>query len=322
MIVPKKLEEINRLIADGVEENISLDYKAADALQKTDGKKKEIAKDVSAMANSAGGVIIYGVKEFDDTARKHLPEALSPVSRTAFTKEQLEQIINGNISPKIEGLLIHPISIQDSDEAIYVVEIPQSSTAHQNTRDQRYYKRHNFNSEPMLDYEIRDVMNRLVHPKIEMTFKLLHDLDDDYSLIFSPYNAGQVYARYVRYFVDIPKALVKNVANNEKEIVIAGTRYVRIEGNNIHRDNLGIRYDELMGYGPEYGPPRYDPILLGFYGAEKKKQLHYDPNQDSPPIRWAVHADNAGPRTGIIRPSEITVTETWERTKVQIIDNE
>lgn len=66
MIVPKNLEDIRRMIADGVEENISLDYKAAEALQNTDGKKKEIAKDVSAMANAAGGVIIYGIKEFDE----------------------------------------------------------------------------------------------------------------------------------------------------------------------------------------------------------------------------------------------------------------
>jgi predicted HTH transcriptional regulator len=39
-----------------IEENSNLDYKATDSLNKTlDSKKKEIAKDVSAMANSDGG---------------------------------------------------------------------------------------------------------------------------------------------------------------------------------------------------------------------------------------------------------------------------
>jgi predicted HTH transcriptional regulator len=58
--------ELERHIKDGVEENLNLDYKAADALGTSDGKKKEITKDVSAFANSAGGIIIYGIKEYDD----------------------------------------------------------------------------------------------------------------------------------------------------------------------------------------------------------------------------------------------------------------
>ena len=68
--------ELLALIANQVEENIHLDYKGGDSLQKTDGKKKELSKDVSAFANSDGGTIIYGIKEFDDVARRHLPEKI------------------------------------------------------------------------------------------------------------------------------------------------------------------------------------------------------------------------------------------------------
>ena len=56
--------DLDKLIADQVEDNLHLDYKAADALAKTDGKKKEVSKDISALANSDGGIIIYGIKEF------------------------------------------------------------------------------------------------------------------------------------------------------------------------------------------------------------------------------------------------------------------
>ena len=45
---------VQQYIDDGVEESLNLDYKAAGALAKTDGKRKEITKDVSAMANSEG----------------------------------------------------------------------------------------------------------------------------------------------------------------------------------------------------------------------------------------------------------------------------
>ncbi|KXK02152.1 MAG: Divergent AAA domain protein [Acidobacteria bacterium OLB17] len=208
MIVPKTLEEINQMIADGVEENISLDYKAADALQNTDGKKKEIAKDVSAMANSAGGVIIYGVKESDDEKRKHLPETITPIDCRTFSKEQLEQIINGNVSPKIEGLLIHPISTGNEFDVVYVVEVPQGDTAHQNTKDRRYYKRQNFISEPMLDHEIRDVMNRSEHPKIELLFEIVKETYET-NLEVRPFNIGRVYANYINFLLFLPRNLSK-----------------------------------------------------------------------------------------------------------------
>src|SRR6266508_1634840 len=76
------------------EESLTLDYKAAGSLAKTDGKRAEITKDVSAMANSAGGIIMYGVSENQDPAKKHLPEKLDPVDRTQFSKEWLEHVIN------------------------------------------------------------------------------------------------------------------------------------------------------------------------------------------------------------------------------------
>ena len=47
--------ELQRFITDEVEESTALDYKAAEALAK--GKKDEITKDVSAMANADGGLI-------------------------------------------------------------------------------------------------------------------------------------------------------------------------------------------------------------------------------------------------------------------------
>lgn len=131
MLTPKTIEDIKALIAQGAEENLNLDYKGAAALGTSDGIKKEIAKDVSAMANSDGGIIIYGVKESDEEGKKHLPEKVDPVNRIEFTKERLEQIIQSNIHPKIESLKIHPISLDNPEHVIYVVEITQSMTCHQ-----------------------------------------------------------------------------------------------------------------------------------------------------------------------------------------------
>jgi hypothetical protein len=186
--------ELQRHIDDGVEENLSLDYKAGEALGTSDGKKKEITKDVSAMSNSAGGVIIYGMKEYDEEDKKHLPEKFTPIDRTQFSKEWLEQVIN-TIQPKVTGIIIHPVDLNtDPNHVAYVVEIPQSTTAHQ-ARDKRYYKRFNFLSEPMEDYEIRDVMHRATLPDVDVEFSYNEIYPDgafhpDYSLNIVIRNQG------------------------------------------------------------------------------------------------------------------------------------
>lgn len=161
--------ELQRHIDDGVEESLNLEYKAAGAIEKHPDKKEEITKDVSAMANSAGGIIIYGLQEYSAKSKKHLAEKITPIDRTQFSKEWLEQIIN-SIQPKITGIIIHPVNLNTGiNDVAYVVEIPQSTDAHQ-ARDKKYYKRFNFMCEAMEDYEIRDVMNRATLPDVDVEF--------------------------------------------------------------------------------------------------------------------------------------------------------
>ncbi|MCD9015178.1 AlbA family DNA-binding domain-containing protein [Parachryseolinea silvisoli] len=50
-------DDIRSLINNEVEESIHLDFKDAAALDKSDRKKDEISKDISAFANSDGGII-------------------------------------------------------------------------------------------------------------------------------------------------------------------------------------------------------------------------------------------------------------------------
>lgn len=162
--------ELLELITNQLEENLHLDYKGADSLLKNDGKKREISKDVSAFANSDGGTIIYGIREFDDLSKRHLPERIEPIDRTFISKEWIEQVINSNIQPKIAGLLITPIQITSSiNQVVYVVTIPKSNTAHQ-ASDKKYYKRFNFESVAMDDYEVKDIFNRQLKPILKFGF--------------------------------------------------------------------------------------------------------------------------------------------------------
>ena len=163
-------ERIQKLISDRIEEGAQLDYKAAGAIGLSESKKTEITKDISAFANSSGGMVIYGVTEFSEEGKRHLPERIDPIDAREFSREWLDQIV-GQINPRIDGIQIFPVQIGSVEwQRCYVVQIPKSFTAHQ-ARDLRYYRRYNFESVAMADHEIRDVMNRRIHPKLEFKIK-------------------------------------------------------------------------------------------------------------------------------------------------------
>jgi hypothetical protein len=153
--------DLQTLIDNEVQESLMLDYKRSDALSKNDKKKSELSKDISAFANSAGGMLIYGLEE-----NGHVPTAIDMgVNATEITKEWLESVIKTNIRPIVDQILIKQISLPNrSPNAVaYVIEIGQAtSRAPHQASDRRYYKRFNFESTPMEDYEVRDLMRRSI----------------------------------------------------------------------------------------------------------------------------------------------------------------
>lgn len=151
--LPVSITDIDQLVKDEIQEDLHLDYKQSLALDPN--KSKEISKHVSAFANSDGGVLIYGVIE-----QNNLPVKIDGgVDHTKFSRERLEQIISSNITPKIDGVQIIPIPVSATN-SIYVVEIPKSFRAPHQAKDNKYYKRYNFESVAMEDYEINDVRGR------------------------------------------------------------------------------------------------------------------------------------------------------------------
>jgi hypothetical protein len=157
-------------IQNSWKESIDLDFKASNSLQNTDGKKKEISKDVSAFANSAGGTIVYGVLE-DGFVATGLDRGSDP---SEITKEWLENVINSSIQRRINGIRIHQVDLVTTSQGrvAYLVTIPQSTQAPHQALDKRFYKRFNFQSVPMEEYEVRDIAHRAETPDLRMYFKL------------------------------------------------------------------------------------------------------------------------------------------------------
>lgn len=299
---------IQQYIDNEVQESLSLDYKSAGALGKNDRKKLEITKDVSAMANSAGGVIIYGISEFQEIERKHLPEKLDPINQAQFSKEWLEQIIN-SIQPRISGLEIYPIPLNSGENhVVYVVKIPQSSTAHQ-ARDWRYYKRLNFSSKPMENHEIVDVMGRSTFPLVNLEFsfevKKLTSLSISKTLIIKAKNVGQQYAQYVNCLIYLPEIFASHKMSmfNEGTKKINGVDYLILSENNTRRDVMwtgeNTRTRGTSWFDPIL-PSRHHTWIWDLPKTFDNRQLDSDEK-----IYWKVYADNAPVKEGFIEVRDI-----------------
>lgn len=115
-------KDIDDLHHGEIEESLTLEYKRSDALSKDKEHRRELFKDVSAMANASGGIIIYGMKEIDQKP-DGTDEGLDP---NVVTREQIENVLMSNIDPPIEGLLIKPVQLtsKGTGNVAYVLQIP------------------------------------------------------------------------------------------------------------------------------------------------------------------------------------------------------
>jgi hypothetical protein len=302
---------LQKYIESEIEESLTLEYKAAEALERSDAKKKEITKDVSAMANSAGGVLIYGIAESSIENRRHLPEKITPVNRNVFPREWVEQIIQA-IRPRIDGIVIHSVNLSSGESDVaFVIEIPQSNTAHQ-ASDQRYYKRFNFQAVPMEDYEIRDVMFREQTPNIALKFLIeitppsqeifVEEAEVETSpaacnLIVQAQNNGSAFAQYIAVFLDVPVPILKTIEN--KMNVKDGGRFYRHRLTNLNQEYADEQFKANFPLLRSMSMNWKIPLAAEFENLRGEDLS----------IKWKIYADNALPKEGRIRLREIDVVD-------------
>ncbi|HYE32159.1 MAG TPA: ATP-binding protein [Methylomirabilota bacterium] len=288
------LERIQALVDAKVEESTSLEYKSHRALGPSPSSKDELVKDVTAMANAAGGSIIYGVEE--DPEKRHLPGKIIPAQRSVISKEWIESVL-ASVSPKLDGLSITPITYQDDEHALYVVTVQQSVRAHQ-AKDLKYYKRRNFRVDPMEDYEIRDINARGDHPIVTVQFELevkTREIEgyehDVIGLAYIMSNEGRKLAKYVMLHMHLPFAAMS-------ETLVANYDVRTVGGKRI--------YDIVARNKPPAPEAQFTPILpnsLIRFPALPIKSLMALKAADE--LTAIIQADNAPERARTLKFSDI-----------------
>jgi hypothetical protein len=130
----------------------------------------ELAKQLSAFANTGGGAIIYGVSDDGHIDGGGISQVLKG---RQSTKDWLESIIPTLTEFEIVGFNVREIppsvdsSLIQPGKALYVIEVPDSERApHQSKRDRLYYVRLGARSQPASHKLIEDIRNRAKHPDV------------------------------------------------------------------------------------------------------------------------------------------------------------
>ncbi len=149
--------DLLELVDARVPEGLRLDYKL-ETYGRSDADKKELLKDVSALANSSGGHIVMGVNESEGSAIE------IPGLNTDCDAEilRLEQILRSAIEPTISGIKIRQIPVSNERKVI-LLRVPRSwNSPHRITFQgvNKFYMRHSAGiHEPSIE-ELRAMFNQ------------------------------------------------------------------------------------------------------------------------------------------------------------------
>ena len=173
------LDDVRNLVDAKERENINLEYKAE--IRGSGNDKKELAKDISAFANSEGGYLIIGIEE-----EEGVPKTIRGTSKIIGrqkVEEWIENVLISNISQKvITNIKVLPLS-ERSDKVVVIIYVPVSpKKPHMVTcqGENRYYKRHQFQVLPANEMEVRQMFESARQHLEELaTFMKDRNLDDE-----------------------------------------------------------------------------------------------------------------------------------------------
>lgn len=169
--------DIERLCREREPEGLRLEFKekedpATPALSK--GDKKAIARAVTALANSDGGFLVFGVK----TARGEegdVASELRPIAEIRRFEANFALVCATQVGPELEGVNTNVITAGDAASGYLIATIPRSPRRpHMSMApgEQRYYRRTFQGTEPMGPSEVRDmhlaIRDAVLEPDIDI----------------------------------------------------------------------------------------------------------------------------------------------------------
>jgi Putative DNA-binding domain len=177
-LVSEGEEAINELVAQGYQENVELEFKtksnASDGeLTKEDRKNLGIA--LSALSNSMGGVLLWGISAAKNGDGVDCASGLRPISEIDKFKSEMERAVSQALMPRHEAIRIAKIcQVANPQTGYLTMHIERSERRPHRCEfgEKQYFKRIGDSSVAMEHYDIEDSFKRVVVPALEARYLL------------------------------------------------------------------------------------------------------------------------------------------------------
>lgn len=166
-------DDIIRLIENKIQESKILDYKKELKLSK-DNDKKEFLYDISAMHNTDGGCIIYGIEEEKDDKGQNTGRPLKisgiELENSDKTFQQIEDIVKNSTEPNISQLILNELKVKE--KTVLIIGIPKGLNLPvmiTYNKTNKFYKRRNSGKFLVDVYELNQmfIKNQVLLEKVK-----------------------------------------------------------------------------------------------------------------------------------------------------------
>lgn len=274
---------VDEAIRRGLPETDDLDWKAKLPPHR-DMQRADIVKDIAAMANSGGGMLVFGVDEEERAASQRVDagEFDEGYERT------LRRVAYTAITPPVTGLSIHDVG--GDGERIVAVVVPDSADApHLVFRDQTFSApvRNNSDTEWMREREIEAAYRARFTAFADAT-AIANDLYDESARAYASQNAATIIA------VAQPRHAQRPMERERRDLAgLVSDAWSR------SRQWLGEAtyqvLDHVDGYAPQTGFRRW---ILPWTRKEQTKYSHVAVHNDGGmSMAWRIGAQRSGPET-------------------------
>lgn len=169
------LTDIDRFVKESQEENLTLEFKTVlnSALNRADDKKN-YATALSGFANSAGGLIVWGVIAKRNERGVDCACATQPIVDLHRFVQRLNELEGDAVSPAVARVRHKPLeSAPNSGFAVTLVPESMSSPHMAKLGENRYYKRSGDSFYIMEHFDLEDMFGRRKKPKLEIVSRVL-----------------------------------------------------------------------------------------------------------------------------------------------------
>lgn len=180
-------ETVHDFVKEGQQEHTQLEFKVLNAPDfKHKDDKKNFAKEASAFANGAGGIIVWGVEAGKDDDGVDRATASKPISRLQLALSRLRSLESEALLPR-HGAMRHKALLIGEDEGFLITLVPESEAGPHMAKlgVNQYFKRSGDSARLMEHFDLADMFGRRPKPRLHLSGRLAG--------VAQGQNKGQVY---------------------------------------------------------------------------------------------------------------------------------